>query len=147
MALLTSQFCGNRTNNSDDHIGLVMAFSGFSGTNCTNACLRGCWLKFSSGSPVCCLPRKMVEMAPVQPLFPLNNIGVLSGVCSTQQVQLIVIFSINANTLRYFMLNLLWYSCLEYHNDMSCLNRPSYAQRRNTKRFRVINLTDAAVGC
>ncbi len=34
----------------------------------------------------------------MQPLFPLNNIGVLSGVCSRQQTQLNVVLRIIASS-------------------------------------------------
>lgn len=94
MILLTSQFCWNRRNKNGDRTGPAGAFSGFSGMSCTNACLRACWPKFSLGNPVCCLPGKMVETVPVLPLFPLNNIEVLSGVCSGQQTLLHVVLAL-----------------------------------------------------
>lgn len=106
MTLLTSQFCWNRKSRSGDRTELAVVSSGFSGTNYTSVCLRGCWREFSLRSPVCCLPGKMVETALVQPLFPLNSIGVVSGVCSRQQTQLNETALIASNNTSLFGLSL-----------------------------------------
>lgn len=106
MTLLTSQFCWNRKSRSGDRTELAVVSSGFSGTNYTSVCLRGCWREFSLRSPVCCLPGKMVETALVQPLFPLNSIGVVSGVCSRQQTQLNETALVASNNTLLFGLSL-----------------------------------------
>lgn len=106
MTLLTSQFCWNRKSRSGDRTELAAVSSGFSGTNYTSVCLRGCWREFSLRSPVCCLPGKMVETALVQPLFPLNSIRLVSGVCSRQQTQINERASIASNNILLFGLSL-----------------------------------------